>query len=162
MVCILSTYVKQKKQKEMKKETTLAMILPSCMNYKNMVEKEMDAAKLKIESSATIHLTQEQAEELCAKWHEDKSFESRVKMLSSAEVKVYQLSGNGAVKRWNNLIGPEDPADSKGKWAQLRCKFADAIYYALSLDNGFYGSKTESDAERELGLMKKWGYLKTP
>ena len=146
----------------MKKETTFAMILPSCMNYKNMVEKEMDAAKLKIESSATIHLTQEQAEELCAKWHEDKSFESRVKTLSSAEVKVYQLSGNGAVKRWNNLIGPEDPADNNAKWTQLRCKFADATYYALSLDNGFYGSTTKSDAERELDLMKKWGYLKTP
>ena len=146
----------------MKKSETLAMILPSCMKYTTRVEKEMDAAKLKIESSATIHLTREQAEELCAKWREDESFESRIKMLSSAEVKVYQLSGNGAVKRWNNLIGPEDPADSKGKWAQLRCKFADAIYYALSLDNGFYGSKTESDAERELGLMKKWGYLKTP
>ena len=144
----------------MKKSETLAMILPSCIKYTTRVEKEMDAAKLKIESSATIHLTQEQAEELCAKWYGDKSFEPRIKMLSSAEVKVYQLSGTSAVKRWNDLIGPEDPADSKAKWAQLRCKFADALYYVLSLDNGFYGSKTQSDAKRELGLMKKWGYLK--
>ncbi len=146
----------------MKKSETLAMILPSCIKYTARVEKEMDSAKLKIESSATIHLTQEQAEELCAKWHEDKSFEPRVKMLSSAEVKVYHLSGEEAVKNWNNLIGPEDPAANKAKWAQLRCKFADAIYYVLSLDNGFYGSETQADAKRELGLMKKWGYLKTP
>lgn len=144
------------------KSETLAMILPSCMQYAARVEKEMNAAKLTVESSATVHLTQEQAEELCAKWHEDKSFQSRVDMLSSAEVKVYHLSGKGAVKNWNNLIGPEDPAANKAKWTQLRCKFADALHYVLSFDNGFYGSETQADAKRELSLMKKWGYLKTP
>ena len=140
---------------------TLAILLPSCMKYATRVEKKIAAAKLKIESSATIHLTQEQAEELCAKW-KDKSFKSRVEMLSSTKIKVYHLSGKDAVKKWNTLIGPENPADSKAKWAQLRCKFADALYYALSFDNGFYGSETPADAKRELRLMKKWGYLKTP
>ncbi len=143
-------------------EKTFAMILPSCMKYTSRVEKEMEDAKLKIESSAVIHLTQDQAKELCAKWHEDQSFQLRVKMLSSAEVKVYALSGNGAIKKWNKLIGPKDPAANEAKWAQLRCKFANALYYVLTLDNGFYGSETQADATRELGLMKKWGYLKTP
>lgn len=146
----------------MKKNGTLAMILPSCMKYATRVEKEMDAAELKIESSAIVHFTQEQAEELCAKWHEDESFKSRVETLTSAEVKVYHLSGENAVKSWNDLIGPEDPAANKASWHQLRCKFGNALYYASSLDNGFYGSKTQADAKRELGLVQKWGYLKTP
>ena len=151
-----------KKTKKMKSET-LAMILPSCMKYAARVEKEMDAAKLTIESSATVHLTQEQAEELCAKWHEDKSFQSRVEMLSSAEIKVYHLSGKGAVKRWNDLIGPENPTSREAKWSQLRCKFASELYNVLSYpDNGFYGSANQTEADRDLGLMRKWGYLKIP
>ena len=90
--------------------TTFAMILPSCMRYAARVEKEIEnTARLRIQASAVVQFTVEQAEELCEKWNEDASFISRVNLLSSQKVKIYLLSGNDAIGLWNDLIGPETP-----------------------------------------------------
>lgn len=141
----------------MQKEVTFAMILPSCMRYAARVEKEMSASKLTIDSAAIVQFTPKQAELISDRWCNDGSFASRVRMLSSAKVKVYCLSGHNAIKRWRNLIGPEDPGAKEAKWRQMRCKFADAVSFASgNPDNGFYGSVSKSDAEEKLNLMREW------
>ena len=146
----------------MQKEVTFAMILPSCVRYAHMVEREMIDSKFTIDSAAIVQFTPEQAEKICDRWCNDGSYASRVRMLSSAKVKVYCLSGHNAIKRWRNLIGPEDPGDPKAKWRQLRCKLADAVSYALGdPDNGFYGSVSKSDAEEKLNLLREWKIFPT-
>ena len=146
------------------KNVTFAMILPSCIPHADWVEEQIvKTMKLQIKASAVAKFTVEQAGELCAKWREDETFfTSRVRLLSSENVKVYLLSGENAIERWNQLIGPEDPGASDANWHQLRCKLADAKAYADgSTDNGFYGSANHEDAEKEIGLMKKWKIFST-
>ena len=117
----------------------------------------MIASKFTIDSAAIVQFTPKQAELICDRWCNDGSFASRVRMLSSAKVKVYCLSGHNAIKRWRNLIGPEDPGDHKAKWRQLRCRLANAnSYLSGDPDNGFYGSVSKSDAEEKINLMWKW------
>ena len=141
------------------KSETFAMILPSCMNYMDRVEEEIaNTSKLQIKASAVVQFTVEQAGELCAKWRKDeKIFASRVRLLSSNIVKVYLLSGENAIERWNQLMGPENPGSDEGNWHQLRYKFADASAYAEGdPDNGFYGSANHKEAKKEISFMKKW------
>ena len=140
------------------KGKTFAMIKPSCLAFAPEVEVEMKLSGLEIVDSKMVTLSTSQAEEFYAE-HESKPFFcSLVTMLSSAPVMVYELEGYDAIRKWRDLIGPTNP--SKGERSQLRRRYVNAeAYLAGSPDNGFHGSANPEDAERELGLMKKWGIL---
>jgi len=139
---------------------TFAMIKPSCVKYAGEVRRLIEAAGLMIEDEAVVQLTEDQAEEFYSE-HKDKSFfKGLVKMMTSAPVVVLCLSSENAVQVWRNLIGPTNPNDVKANPNQLRRCFANGEAYAAgNPDNGFHGS-APGDEDRELGLMRKWGYLK--
>lgn len=140
-------------------EKTFAMIKPSCVKCAEEVEIEMTLMGLRIVSSAEVQLTSEQAKLFYTEHQGKPFFQGLVDMLSLNTVKVYELEGISAVRKWRDLIGPNNP--SLGERDQLRRRFADAeAYINGNPDNGFYGSASIEDAERELSLMKKWGYLK--
>ena len=140
-------------------EKTFAMIKPSCVKYAEEVEFEMALMGLRIVSSAEVQLTSEQAKLFYIEHQGKPFFQGLVDMLSLNTIKVYELEGISAVRKWRDLIGPTIP--SLGERDQLRRRFADAeAYMNGNPDNGFHGSVSTEDAERELSLMKKWGYLK--
>ena len=139
-------------------EKTFAMIKPSCVKYAEEVEFEMTLIGLRIVSSAEVQLTTEQAKLFYAEHQGKPFFQGLVDMLSTNTVKVYELEGISAVWKWRDLIGPTIP--NLGERDQLRRRFANAeAYINGNPDNGFHGSASTEDAERELSLMKKWGYL---
>jgi len=135
----------------MKKERTLAIVLPSCMRYMaTILEKIEEKADLRIVKSVTFQFSAKQAEEFCAIFHK----ENLVKVLSYSTVKVLCLEGENAIEKWQNLMGPEDPNAHDAEWWQLRCMLADGAAYAGgNPDNGFYGSETVEEAKRGLDFV---------
>lgn len=140
-------------------ERTFAMIKPSCVKYAEEVEFDMTQTGLRVVSSAEVKLTPEQAKLFYAEHQGKPFFQGLIDMLSLNTVKVYELEGISAVWKWRDLIGPTIP--SLGERNQLRRRFSNAEAYKNgNPDNGFHGSANTEDAERELSLMKNWGYLK--
>ena len=105
-------------------EKTFAMIKPSCVKYAEEVEFEMALMGLRIVSSAEVQLTSEQAKLFYIEHQGKPFFQGLVDMLSLNTIKVYELEGISAVRKWRDLIGPT--ITSLGERDQLRRRFADA------------------------------------
>ena len=140
------------------KERTFAMIKPSCLGFAREVEEEMKISGLEIVSSSKIRFSREQAAEFYAEHAGKPFFEKLINMITSAPVMVYNLEGYDAIHKWRDLIGPTNP--SMGDSSQLRHRFANAEAYAAgSPDNGFHGAANQSEADRDIELMRIWGYF---
>lgn len=137
------------------KKVTYAMFKPSIAADPSVCEEvraAINAAGLHIEQEKAVQFSRDLAENFYAEHKGKHFFEGLVSMLSGAPVVALILSGEDAVKQWRELIGPTNP--SNGHAGQLRYEYADGEAYAAgSPDNGFHGSASAEDAEREIALV---------
>lgn len=95
-------------------------------------------------------LTKEQAEAFYQE-HKDKPFFSTlIDFMTSAPVTFLKIDGEKAVESWREIIGATAPKDRKE--GCLRQMFGDPVTVTY---NGFHGSDSEVNAEKEWEFMKQ-------
>lgn len=80
--------------------------------------------------------------------HADRPYYSQLHASVAGEIVAMVLSGENAIARWRNLLGPTDPA--KGEPGQLRRDFGDREVVA---NNVAHGSDSQQTARREIELF---------
>lgn len=124
-----------------KMEKTIGIIMPDCVDKVGVVLEKIISEGFSIGNLRMITLTQREAEVLypCS---EDSHF---IAYITEGPIIVFELVGERAVQKWNDLIGQVDPTEGrKGSGSSLR-----AQYGRDEIRNGFHGSCDGETAIRE-------------
>jgi len=108
-------------------ERTLAIIKPDgvARNLAGEVIRRIEAGGLKITALKMVHMSQKQAEGFYAV-HKDKPFfPSLTAFMSEGPVILMILTGEGAIKKWRDLMGQTNPA--KAELGTIRKDFGISI-----------------------------------
>lgn len=129
-------------------EKTFAIIKPDAVarNLIGQIISRIEAADLRIEAIKMVHLSEREAAGFYAE-HEGKSFwETLLRNMTAGPCVVLVLSGENAIARWRELMGPTDPA--QGRPGQLRHDFAVSMQ-----QNSVHGSDSPESAAREIAYF---------
>jgi len=108
-------------------EQTLAIVKPDgvARNLVGEVIHRIETSGLKIKALKMVHMSKTQAEGFYAV-HKDKPFfASLTAFMSEGPVVLMVLSGEGAIRRWRDLMGATDPA--KAAPGTIRKDFGQSI-----------------------------------
>ncbi|SIO03525.1 nucleoside diphosphate kinase [Sulfurivirga caldicuralii] len=126
-------------------QQTFAIIKPDAVerNLIGQIVSRIEAAGLEVCAMKMVHMSRREASGFYAE-HEGKPFwETLLGNMTAGPSVVMVLSGEDAIQRWRELMGPTDPA--KGKPGQLRRDFA------VSMErNSVHGSDSPESAAREI------------
>jgi nucleoside-diphosphate kinase len=108
-------------------EQTLAIIKPDgvARNLIGEIIHRIESGGLKISALKMVHLSQKQAEGFYAVHQEKPFFASLTAFMSEGPVVLMILQGEGAIKRWRDLMGATDP--SKAASGTIRKDFGQSI-----------------------------------
>ncbi|MBM17524.1 MAG: nucleoside-diphosphate kinase [Epsilonproteobacteria bacterium] len=131
-------------------EKTFAIIKPRAVKEGHVddIVAMIKADGFTVDCMETITITQEQAQELYVEHKERPFFGEMVETMTASPVVVMQLSKEGAVKAWRDLMGATNPAEAEA--GTVRAKFGKSIG-----ENATHGSDSLQSAERELGIFFK-------
>ena len=92
-------------------ENTLAIIKPDgvARNLIGEIAGRIEKNGLKIRGMRMLHLSRKQAEGFYAVHRSRPFFESLTSFMSESPVVVMVLSGEGAIRRWRDLMGDTNP-----------------------------------------------------
>ena len=92
-------------------EKTLAIIKPDAVgrHLAGDIFKRIEAGGLRVVGLRLMHLTRAQAERFYAVHRERPFYGSLCDYMTSGPVIVAALAGDGAIKRWRDLMGATDP-----------------------------------------------------
>jgi len=92
-------------------EQTLAIIKPDgvARNLIGEIVRRIEASGLKVRALKMAHLSKRQAEGFYAVHRERPFFGSLTSYMSEAPVVLMILSGEGAIRKWRELMGATDP-----------------------------------------------------
>ncbi|MEE9234507.1 MAG: nucleoside-diphosphate kinase [Candidatus Acidoferrales bacterium] len=129
-------------------ERTLAIIKPDALS--RGLEKEILARirrdGFKIVAQKTLKLSKEEAEGFYAVHRGKPFFEPLTDFMSSGQVVVMVLEGDGAIARWREVMGATDPAQAAP--GTLRKQFGTNIQ-----NNCTHGSDSAETAAFEIGYF---------
>jgi nucleoside-diphosphate kinase len=108
-------------------EQTLAIIKPDgvARNLAGEIIHRIESGGLKISALKMMHLSKKQAEGFYAVHKEKSFFASLTSFMSEGPVILMILQGEGAIKRWRDLMGATDPA--KAAAGTIRKDFGQSI-----------------------------------
>jgi nucleoside-diphosphate kinase len=108
-------------------EQTLAIIKPDgiARNLVGEIVRRIESGGLKISALKMIHLSKTQVEGFYAVHREKPFFASLTSFMSEGPVVLMILSGDGAIRRWRDLMGATDPA--KAAAGTIRKDFGQSI-----------------------------------
>jgi nucleoside-diphosphate kinase len=129
-------------------ERTLAIIKPDAVarKFAGDILKLIETAGLRVRALKLMRLTRAQAE-LFYEIHKERPFYSSLcDYMSSGDVVIGVLSGEGAIARWRELMGATDPAKAA----------PDTIRKQFGMDvekNAVHGSDAPETAAREISFF---------
>ncbi|XP_011309591.1 nucleoside diphosphate kinase 7 [Fopius arisanus] len=127
-------------------QKTFALLKPDVICKMGEILKIITAHDLHIADIKMVKLTEYDVEKL---YKNDEHFDSIKSYLTSGPVVLLTLLGNNAVARWRELIGPTDSIKARGDASNsLR-----ALYGKDAIFNGFYGSSSPEQAEKEVEMF---------
>ena len=93
-------------------ERTLAIVKPDAVkrNLVGEIIRRAEQGGLRVAAARFLHLTKGKAEGFYAVHRERPFFGDLTTYMSSGPVMVLALEGEGAIKRWRDLMGATDPA----------------------------------------------------
>ena len=108
-------------------EQTLAIIKPDgvARNLIGEVIRRIESSGLEIKALKMMHLSRRQVEGFYAVHKEKPFFASLTSFMSEGPVVLMILRGEGAIRRWRDLMGATDPA--KADTATIRKDFGQSI-----------------------------------
>ena len=108
-------------------EQTLAIIKPDgvARNLVGEVIRRIESSGLEIKALKMMHLSRRQVEGFYAVHKEKPFFASLTSFMSEGPVVLMILRGEGAIRRWRDLMGATDPA--KADTATIRKDFGQSI-----------------------------------
>jgi nucleoside-diphosphate kinase len=108
-------------------EQTLAIIKPDgvARNLVGDIVRRIESGGLKVSALKMIHLSKTQVEGFYAVHREKPFFASLTSFMSEGPVVLMILSGDGAIRRWRDLMGATDPA--KAAAGTIRKDFGQSI-----------------------------------
>jgi nucleoside-diphosphate kinase len=108
-------------------EQTLAIIKPDgvARNLVGEIIHRIESSGLAIKALKMMHLSKSQAEGFYAVHREKPFFTSLTSFMSEGPVVLMILSGEGAIRRWRDLMGATDPA--KANAGTIRKDFGQSI-----------------------------------
>jgi len=108
-------------------EQTLAIIKPDGVsrNLIGEIIRRIESNGLRIKAMRMAHLSKKQAEGFYAVHRERPFFNSLTSFMSEGPVVLMILSGEGAIRKWRDLMGATDPA--KAAPGTIRKEFGQSI-----------------------------------
>ena len=112
------------------------------------VNAMIEGAGLKIVGQRRIRMTQEQAQKFYEVHKERPFFGELVEFMTSGPVVVQVLEGEGAVKRYRDLMGATNPKDAAE--GTIRKAFSESVG-----ENTVHGSDSDENARMEIAQFFK-------
>ena len=134
----------------MAKERTLSIIKPDATrrNLTGKINARIEEAGLRIIAQKRLWLSTAQAQKFYEVHKERPFYNDLVKFMTSGPIVVQVLEGEGAVKKYRDVMGATDPA--KADKGTIRKEFAESIER-----NSVHGSDSPENAATEIGLNFK-------
>ncbi len=129
-------------------ERTFAIIKPDAVARRLIgdIVKRIEASGLKIVGMRLVRLSRAEAETFYDVHKERPFYSSLCDYMTSGPVGVMALEGDGAIKRWRDLMGATDPA--KAEPGTIRRDFGQNVE-----QNATHGSDAPETAARELAFF---------
>ncbi|HVC44360.1 MAG TPA: nucleoside-diphosphate kinase [Candidatus Binataceae bacterium] len=129
-------------------ERTLAIIKPDAVgrHLAGDILKRIEASGLSVVGLRLMHLTRAQAQLFYAVHRERPFYGSLCDYMSSGPVVIAALAGEGAIKRWRDLMGATDPA--KAAAGTIRKDFGQNVE-----QNATHGSDAPETAANEIAFF---------
>ncbi len=129
-------------------ERTFAIIKPDAVarHLIGDIVKRVEASGLKIVGMRLLQLSRTEAETFYDVHKERPFYKSLCDYMTSGPVVVMALAGEGAIKRWRDLMGATDPA--KAEPGTIRRDFGENVER-----NATHGSDAPETAARELSFF---------
>jgi nucleoside-diphosphate kinase len=129
-------------------ERTFAIIKPDAVARRLIgdIVKRIEASGLKIVGMRLVRLSRGEAETFYDVHKERPFYKSLCDYMTSGPVVVMALEGDGAIKRWRDLMGATDPA--KAEPGTIRRDFGQNVE-----QNATHGSDAPETAARELAFF---------
>ena len=131
-------------------ERTLSIIKPdaTARNQTGAINALIEKAGLKIIAQKRVRWTKAQAEKFYEVHKARPFYVDLVRFMTSGPIVVQVLEGEGAVKKYRDVMGATDPA--KADKGTIRKEFAESIER-----NSVHGSDSADNAVLEIGLNFK-------
>ena len=128
--------------------STLLIVKPDGVRRRLIGEvlRRVEEAGLTIDDIRMETIDRATAEEHYAEHREKPFFEELVEFITGGPVVIAKVSGDDAIARWRELMGPTDPKDAPP--GTIRGDFASVI-----TENIVHGSDSQESADRELKLF---------
>jgi nucleoside-diphosphate kinase len=129
-------------------ERTLAIFKPDAVSrhLAGDILKRIEASGLRVVGLRLTQLTRAEAESFYAVHRERPFYESLCAYMTSGPVFVAVLAGEGAIKRWRDLMGATDPA--KAAAGTIRKDFGQNVE-----QNATHGSDAPETAAQEIAFF---------
>jgi nucleoside-diphosphate kinase len=129
-------------------QLTFSIIKPNAMkkNAIGAIINKFESQGLKIAAAKMVQLSRQQCEEFYAEHKERPFFGELVSFMTSGPVMLMCLSGEDAVAKNRQIMGPTNPAEAEA--GTIRAEFGDNVG-----ENAVHGSDSPESAQRELGLF---------
>ena len=129
-------------------ETTFAIIKPDAVARRlaGDILKRIEESGLRVVGLRLVRLTRADAESFYAVHRERPFYSSLCDYMSSGPVIVAVLAGEGAIKRWRDLMGATDPA--KAAAGTIRKDFGQNVE-----QNATHGSDAPETAAQEIAFF---------
>jgi nucleoside-diphosphate kinase len=129
-------------------ERTLAIVKPDAVerNLIGEIIRRAEQGGLRVVAARFLHLARAQAEGFYAVHRERPFFASLTTYMSSGPVMVLALEGDGAIRRWRDLMGATDPA--KADAGTIRRDLGQSVER-----NATHGSDAPETARTELAYF---------
>jgi nucleoside-diphosphate kinase len=131
-------------------ERTLSIIKPDATgrNQTGAINALIERAGLRIIAQKRVRWTKGEAEKFYEVHKARPFYADLVKFMTSGPIVVQVLEGEGAVKKYRDVMGATDPA--KAEKGTIRKEFAESIER-----NSVHGSDSAQNAETEIALNFK-------
>lgn len=130
-------------------QKTLVVIKPDCMGKMGEVLDRLIKEDFTICNARMVQLSRVDAATLYAEHEGKEFFERLLSLMVEGPVLAVSITGQNAVKRWRDVLGPTDPADARRDFpASLRAQFG-----TNTTRNACHGSDCPESAAREVDLF---------
>ena len=132
----------------MMEESTLLIVKPDGVRRRLIGEvlRRVEEAGMRIDDLRMVTIPRDVAEEHYGEHREKPFYGELVDFITGGPVVVAMVTGEDAISRWRELMGPTDPADAPS--GTIRGDFAEVI-----TENVVHGSDSPESAARELKLF---------
>ena len=130
------------------KETTLVIVKPDGMEKMGEIWDRIVTEGFNVCNAKMVQLSRDEAAKFYAEHRGKEFFERLMNLMTEGPVLVLSISGQDAVRRWREILGPTDPADARrDSPMSIRAQFGTTV-----TRNVCHGSDSLESAGRELEI----------